>query len=81
MHKNARLIPKGREVLIQRLQAGQRVAEVAQALGIYEPTVRKWRRRFQQGEGLKNRSSGRSAARGPCRPNGAPRSKRCAGAG
>lgn len=57
MHKNARLTPKGREVLIQRLQAGQRVAEVAQALGISEPTVRKWWRRFQQGEGLENRSS------------------------
>ncbi len=57
MHKNARLTPKGREVLIQRLQAGQRVAEVAQALGISEPTVRKWWRRFQAGEGLENRSS------------------------
>lgn len=58
MHKNARLTPNGREVLIRRLQAGQRVAEVAQAMGISEPTVRKWWRRFQQGEGLENRNSG-----------------------
>lgn len=57
MHKNARLTPKGREVLIQRLQAGQRVAEVAQAMGISETTVRKWWRRFRQGESLADRSS------------------------
>lgn len=57
MHKNARLTPKGREVLVQRLQAGQRVVEVAQALGISEPTVRKWWRRFQAGESLFDRSS------------------------
>jgi transposase InsO family protein len=57
MHKNARLTPKGREVLVQRMQAGWRVAEVAQALGISETTVRKWWRRFQSGDGLENRSS------------------------
>jgi len=57
MHRNARLTPKGREVLVQRLQAGQRVAEVAQALGTSEPTVRKWWRRFRQGRSLENRSS------------------------
>lgn len=57
MHKNARLTPKGREVLIQRLQAGQRVAEVAQAMGLSETTVRKWWRRFRQGESLADRSS------------------------
>ncbi|MFC4729818.1 IS481 family transposase [Coralloluteibacterium thermophilus] len=57
MHKNARLTPKGREVLVQRVAAGQRVAEVAQALGISETTVRKWWRRHQSGEGLADRSS------------------------
>ena len=57
MHKNARLTPKGREVLVQRLQSGQRVAEVAQAMGISEPTVRKWWGRFTAGEGLQDRSS------------------------
>ena len=57
MHKNARLTPKGREVLSQRLQAGQRVAEVAQAMGLSETTVRKWWRRFRHGEGLANHSS------------------------
>ena len=57
MHKNARLTPKGREVLVQRLEAGQRVDEVARALGISSTTVRKWWRRHQAGEGLQDRSS------------------------
>lgn len=57
MHKNARLTPKGREVLVQRLQSGQRVSEVSQAMGLSETTVRKWWRRFCQGEGLQDRSS------------------------
>ena len=57
MHKNARLTPRGREVLVQRLEAGQRVSEVAQALGISETTARKWWRRHQAGEGLQDRSS------------------------
>lgn len=64
MHKNARLTPKGREVLVQRLQSGQRVAEVAQAMGLSETTVRKWWRRFCEGEGLADRSS---------RPHASPR--------
>ena len=64
MHKNARLTPKGREVLVQRLQSGQRVAEVAQAMGLSETTVRKWWRRHQQGQGLQDRSS---------RPHSSPR--------
>lgn len=64
MHKNARLTPRGREVLVQRLQAGQRVAEVAQAMGLSETTVRKWWRRFCEGDGLQDRSS---------RPHSSPR--------
>jgi transposase InsO family protein len=72
MHQNARLTPKGREVLVQRVAAGQRIAEVAQALGVSEPTVRKWWRRYRQGEGLADRSS---------RPHRSPRAlpaSRCA---
>jgi transposase-like protein len=57
MHKNARLTPKGREVLIERLRSGQRVAEVAQEMSLSEITVRKWWQRFWQGEGLLDRSS------------------------
>lgn len=57
MHKNARLTPKGREVLIQRIADGQRMAEVAQAMGISETTARKWWRRHRDGSGLLDRSS------------------------
>lgn len=57
MHKNAPLTPKGREVLVQHLQADQSVAKVAQAMGLPETTVRKWWRRHQPGEGLQDRSS------------------------
>ncbi|HEY0231949.1 MAG TPA: IS481 family transposase [Dokdonella sp.] len=57
MHKNARLTPKGREALIRRLAAGERVAEVAQAMSVSQTTVRKWRARAAAGEGLADRSS------------------------
>jgi hypothetical protein len=32
MHKHARLTPKGRELMLTRLQAGQHQADVAQAM-------------------------------------------------
>ena len=32
VHKNARLAPQAREVLVRRLQSGQRLAEVAQRM-------------------------------------------------
>lgn len=41
MHRNASLTPKGREVLIQRLQAGQRVTAAVQATGAPGTTARK----------------------------------------
>lgn len=67
MHKNARLTPKGREVLIRRLASGQPVGEVAQALGISATTARKWGKRHQAGEGLQDHSS---------RPRSSPRQLR-----
>ena len=57
MHKNAPLGPKGRAILVSRVAAGQRVAEVAQAMGVSEATVRKWWRRHLAGEPLEDRSS------------------------
>ncbi len=39
MHKNAHLTPKGRGIPVQCLQSGQRVSEVAQAMGLSESTV------------------------------------------
>jgi IS5 family transposase len=51
MHKNARLTPKGREVLIRRLERGERPGDVACAMGVSIRTVYKWRKRYRE-EGL-----------------------------
>src|ERR1700683_1410739 len=59
MHKNARLTPKGRELMLARLQAGQHQIDVAQAMGISLTTVKKWVRRYRAegAAGLLDRSS------------------------
>ena len=66
MHKNARLTPKGRAVMLARLEAGQHQLDVAQANGISLTTLKKWLRRYRvQGPaGLLDRS---------CRPHHSPR--------
>ena len=59
VHKNARLAPRGREILISRLKRGERLQDVATAMGVSASTVYKWRRRYR-GEGiagLRDRSS------------------------
>ncbi len=59
-HKNARLTPPGRALLVRRVvDEGLRPEEVAQAQGVSVRTVYKWVRRYrQEGEvGLQNRSS------------------------
>jgi transposase-like protein len=66
MHKRARLTPKGREVLIHRLLSGQRMAEVAQAMGISETSARKWWRRHHRGEGRPIAVAVRGAVPGCC---------------
>lgn len=59
MHKNARLTPKGREVLVSRLEGGEHPADVACAMGVSERTVYKWYRRYREegSAGLQDRSS------------------------
>jgi transposase InsO family protein len=59
MHKNARLTPKGREVMLARLQAGQHQIDVAQAMGVSLTTLKKWLRRYRTegAAGLLDRSS------------------------
>ena len=59
MHKNARLTPRGRHTLVERLEGGQRVDEVAQAMGVSAATARKWWKRFREEglDGLQDRSS------------------------
>ena len=59
MHGNARLTPRGRRTLIERIQTGRPVAHVAAELGISRATAFKWWRRFRaEGwAGLEDRSS------------------------
>jgi transposase InsO family protein len=59
MHKNARLTPKGRALLVRRLESGQHQVDVAQAMGVSLRTVRKWLKRFREEgvEGLEDRTS------------------------
>ncbi|MEE9544708.1 MAG: leucine zipper domain-containing protein [Rhodospirillales bacterium] len=70
VHKNAGLTPRGREILISRLERGERPMDVAAAMGISASTVYKWRRRYRT-EGLagpRDRSSRPNA--GPARTPG-----------
>ena len=59
VHKNAGLTPRGREILISRLERGEHPIDVATAMGVSAGTVYKWRRRYlEEGiAGLRDRSS------------------------
>ena len=59
VHENAGLTPRGREILINRLLRGERVGDVATAMGVSTNTVHKWRRRYREEglAGLQDRSS------------------------
>ena len=48
VHKNARLTPRGREILISRLERGEPPTDVATSMGVSTSTVYKWRRRFRE---------------------------------
>lgn len=69
LHKNARLSPHSRALLVQRIQNGLSPAEAARAVGVSTRTAYKWLRRFRQEgvEGLQDRSS-----RPPCTPHATP---------
>lgn len=59
MHKLARLTPMGRLRMIRRLEAGERLCDLAAALDLSTTTVRRWWWRYQQDgiAGLSDRSS------------------------
>lgn len=54
-HPNARLTPRGRELLVDRVRAGMSVAEASRAAGVSRQTGHKWLRRSRAGEGLADR--------------------------
>ena len=59
IHKNARLTPYGRELLVRQIESGQTPEAAGRAAGVCPRTARKWLARFRaEGlEGLKDRSS------------------------
>ena len=59
IHKNARLTPYGRELIVRQIESGQTPEAAARAAGVCPRTARKWLARFKaEGiEGLKDRSS------------------------
>ena len=59
-HRNARLTPRGRQLLVERVQVqGMPVAHVARAMGISRQRADRWVRRFEEEglAGLEDRSS------------------------
>lgn len=66
MHRNAKLSPAGRLVLVERIAAGRPVAHVAAEMGVSRQTAYRWWRRYRsEGEaGLEDR---------PSRPQRSPR--------
>ena len=59
IHKNARLTPHGRELLVRHIASGQTPEAAARAAGVCPRTARKWLARFlaEGVEGLQDRSS------------------------
>jgi transposase InsO family protein len=71
VHKNARLTPAGREVMVRRaVEGGQTPAALSEAVGVCPRTVRKWVGRFRaEGvAGLRDRSSRPHHLRKPTPP-------------
>jgi len=58
-HRNARLTPLGRLLLVERIRAGMPVAHAAKAMGVSRQCAYKWLRRFdaEGDDGLRDRSS------------------------
>jgi transposase len=47
VHKNARLTPRGRELMVKRVLEGETPKHVARSLCVCERTVRRWLARYQ----------------------------------
>lgn len=59
VHANAKLTPRGRLLLVQRIEAGWQVAEAAASAGVSERTAFRWLSRYREGgvASLTDRSS------------------------
>ena len=70
IHKNARLTPHGRELIVRQIESGRTPEAAARAAGVCPRTARKWVGRFKaEGvAGLKDRSSRPHRLRRPTAP-------------
>lgn len=59
LHRNAKTTPRSRLEIVHRLEAGQRVDEIAEGIGVSVRTVYKWLRRYRDEgrRGLEDRCS------------------------
>ena len=73
VHKNAKLTPRGRAQLVERLEAGEKAEVVAGEMGVSRRTAFKWLKRFREKglKGLEDKSS-----RPHHSPSRTPRSRR-----
>jgi len=58
-HRNARLTPHGRRLIVERVQQGHPVSHVAKAMGVSRQCAHRWINRFNEAgnDGLEDRSS------------------------
>ena len=56
-HPNARLTPRGRELLCRRVAGGMRVSDAARQMGASRQTASKWLARARRGEPMSDRPS------------------------
>ena len=56
-HPNARLAPRGRELLVSQVAGGERVSAAARQMGVSRQTASKWLARARRGEPMSDRSS------------------------
>ena len=75
-HRNARLTPNGRRIIIERVLAGRPVAHVAKEMGISRTCAHRWLSRTAPTAGMALRTGVpvQSPARTPPRPVSYPRS-------
>jgi transposase len=67
VHRNARLTPAGRRILVQRVFEGRPVAHVAKEMSVSRTCAHRWLKRYvEQGwDGMEDRSSIPTHARTP----------------
>lgn len=56
-HPDARLTPRGRELLCRRVAGGMRVSDAARQMGVSRQTASKWLARARRGEPMSDRPS------------------------